>query len=126
MELVVKREKVTQVGVLGERGLEKSQLLDHVLAEMRNALRQGKGLEALAHLVNDRQLVLIEHRHTGALVRLKLDEALGCEHAQGFAHGQSAGTELLGEVLLEEALARCHLAGEDARAQVDRDLFADR
>ena len=43
MELVVKREDVAQVGVLGERGLEKSQLLDHLLAEVRHAPSLGEG-----------------------------------------------------------------------------------
>ena len=82
---------------------------------------QRERLEALAHLVDDVDLVLAEPRDPRALVRLVLGEALGLEHPQRLAHRQPARAEPLRDVLLPDPVAGPESPVQDLLAEERRD-----
>ena len=77
-----------------------------------------EALERLAHLEQLGRPGVGQHHHAGAAPRLELDEALAGERLQRFAHRVAADTEILGELVLEDALALRERAGDDPLADL--------
>jgi hypothetical protein len=126
VELAVQDQELGQLDVGLDPVLHVLHVLDLLGAQVRQALGQRQGLQALAHLVDDVHLVLVEQWHARALVRLVLGEALGLEHPQRLADRQPAGAQSRGDLLLPDPLPGLDVAEQDRVAQVGGDPLAGR
>ncbi len=106
---------------LGERVFERIQHFDGAVellvghegngAAEQIAFDVGAQLEQLVDLVER------ERGDDGAAVRAEADEALGLELAQGFADGDAAHSEFVGEGVLAKGLAVGEVAAENSLAE---------
>ncbi len=126
VELAVEHEEAREVVVVLDLRLDVGQPFQLALVQVRDALDEGERLEPLAHLVDERHLVHVEHGHSGALVGLQLDKPFGREHPQRLTHRKPADPEPLGDLLLPDAVARGNLTVKDPRAQVSDNVGAER
>jgi hypothetical protein len=90
--------------------------------EMPDRHRQGQRLQQDPARVDVVELLRIEARHPGPLVRLDLDQALLLQHPQHLTQRGAADAELSGQAHLGQLGARLQRAVEDAFPQVGMDV----
>ena len=88
-----------------------------VVVERRQRVARGARLQERAQLVDLGEVVEAQLGHEVAAPWQVGQLALLLEHAQRLAHRRDAEPDLLGEVLLVDALARLQRAGDDRPAQ---------
>ena len=85
--------------------------------QMRGSMAQRQNLKRGAHGGDLLDLVQIKARHPDTLARLADRQPLRLEPAERLAHGDVAGAEFLGDMVLTQPGPRLDLAGDDAIGQ---------